>query len=787
MSLGRRVALSGLAWVALTPLLVLADDAAPPVETVTVISVSAIPGTGIDIDKIPSNSQTLTGNDLARGGTPNLAGTLNERLGSISINDNLDNPFQPDILYRGFEASPVLGTPQGLAIYQNGVRINEAFGDAVNWDLFPDMAIARVDLLSSNPVYGLNALGGAVVVTMKNGFTAPGFDAELSGGSFGRHTEAFDDGVNSGGFGAFIAGRALNEGGWRQFSDNSLRQLYAALSAKTEQLSLDLSFTGANNRLLGVGATPIQELAVSRTLVFTSPQGNVNQLEFVSFNGAYGASDTMSTQATAYYREYRQTLSNGNTTNYTACGAAPVAGLLCQSDGATPLTNQAGGSIPDISQGGSIPIGENDVERIRTVGVGGSLQATSTAALLGHENHASLGATIDRATTDFQSSTELGTIDSALQISASGLFVATPENSPFNATPVSLSATNSSYGVFVTDSFDVTPELTVTASGRYNVAVIDLKDQEGSNLTGTNRYSRFNPALGLTDKILPNLTAYGGYAEGNRVPTASEIECANPFLPCLLPSSLSSDPPTLKQVVSHTFEAGLRGRFSVPAREDSTLSWNAGLFRTDLHDDIYGVATSLSAGYFQNIGGTRRQGADLGVTYHDDELSIFANYSFVDATFRSNFTLNSPSNPFQDANGDITVRPGDHLPGIPQHRLKAGIDYRLLEGWVIGGTMTLVSDQIYRGDESNQLAPLPGYVIVNLRSTYQLTDALLLFFTVNNLLDGHYATFGVLGDPTGIGVPGIPAGAVTNGPGIDNRFQSPAAPIAAYGGLKLHF
>jgi iron complex outermembrane receptor protein len=153
---------------------------APSLQTV-VIEASAIPGTAVDADKIPGNVQSVNAADLARDGSANLTGAMDARLGSININDTLDDPFQPDILFRGFEASPVLGTPQGLAVYQNGVRINEAFGDTVNWDLFPAIAINRVDLVSSSPVYGLNALGGGISISMKDGFSYHGSDVELSG------------------------------------------------------------------------------------------------------------------------------------------------------------------------------------------------------------------------------------------------------------------------------------------------------------------------------------------------------------------------------------------------------------------------------------------------------------------------------------------------------------------------------------------------------------------------------------------------------------------------------
>ncbi len=755
------------------------------IETVTVIGTSPLPGTSIDIDKVPANVQTITAGDLTREGSASATSALNDQLGSVNINDNLDDPFQPDILFRGFEASPVLGTPEGLAVYQNGVRINEAFGDSLNWDLIPDIAIDRISVVGSNPVYGLNALGGAVIVNMKNGFSYDGNELELSGGSWGQRSATAEYGVSSGPFGFYIAGRALQEAGWRQLSPDTLEQLYADLSYREHGLSLDLSFTGANNLLSGESPSPVQELAVNRTLIFTSPQDNANKLAFVALNADYAANQDLSLQGNLYYREFWQNVVNGNTTDYTACTVAPYIGDMCQSDGATPLTNSSGGFLPDISQGGTVYIGENDFEEIRTIGIGGSLQATETAAIFGHQNQFSVGGSIDHAATDFQSSAELGTINSALVVSYSGLFVDTPENTPWTATPVSLYATNSYYGLYATDTFNITGDLAATASGRYNLAQIDLADRLGSALSGRNSYSRFNPALGLTEKLTDDLTAYAGYSEGNRAPTAGEIECSNPTAPCLLPSSLSSDPPTLHQVVSHTWEAGLRGHF--PAPRPGQVTWNASLFRTDVDDDIYGVATSLSAGYFQNIGGTRRQGAELGLRYDDERLSAFVNYSYVDATFESALLLNSPQNSFADANGNIQVEPGDVLPGIPANRIKAGADYRVTSSWIVGGDIVYESSQYFRGDESNQMGPLAGYTEVNLHSRYELSDHFELFVNVVNALNARYSTFGVLGDPTGIGAPGIPPNAVTNGPGVNNRFESPAPPLSAFGGVRVSF
>ncbi len=744
------------------------------------IAVTPLPGTGIDINKTPSNTQTLSVTDLARGGSPNIIGALGDRLGSVSINDNLDNPFQSDILIRGFEASPVLGTPQGVAVYQNGARINEAFGETVNWDLIPDIAIRRLDVLGANPVFGLNALGGSVVVDMKTGLSDPGGDASISGGSFGRREMSGEFGANNGILSVYVGGSVLNEDGWRAFSPNRLRNFYGDLGARLGKLTLDLAVTLADNRLDGESATPVQELAVDRALVFTSPQQNENRLAFVTLNGSYAVTPTLTLQGALYYRGFRQDVINGNTTDYTACGAVPDAGYLCQGDGFTPLTDGAGQLIPDISEGGVKPIGENDREKISSNTVGGSLQMASTARVLERQNHLAVGTSLDSATTDFSSSVEAGVIDPTLRVAHSGLFVDTPEDTSFNATPVSLRAASTFVGVYATDTFNLTPRLAVTASGRYNHAWIGLTDRIGDNLNGDSHYERFNPALGATYRFGRGLTVYAGYSEGSRVPNASEIECSNPLIPCLLPSSLASDPPTLKQVVSRTWEAGLRGRFTMAG---GGLAWSAGYFRTDVHNDIYAVATSLSAGYFQNIGGTRREGVELSARYAGPRLSAYASYSYIEATFLSAFDLPSASNPFQDASGDIHVRPGDSLPGIPQHRLKLGADYEVRRGWLAGVSLAWLSDQLYRGDESNQVAPLAGHAVINLHSTLNLTRRISLFVMVDNALNTRYATFGVLGDPTGVGAPGVPA----DGVGVNPRFQSPAAPISAHGGVKLRF
>jgi iron complex outermembrane receptor protein len=766
--------------------LVRADGPSGAVLQAVTITATAIPGATIDIDKVPGNVQVLSADELSRAGSASLTTSLNSNLSSININDALDDPFQPDVLYRGFEASPVLGTPEGLAVYQNGVRINEAFGDTVNWDLFPDSAINQVELLSSSPLYGLNALGGAISVTMKNGFSYQGADAELSAGSYGRRSATAQYGVNSGIFGFYVAGRALDWDGWRTFSGDRLRDLYAVLSVHTDVATFDLSYTRADNTLEGQGAAPVQELAVDRSLVFTGPQNNINSLSFLTLNGTWMLSNTWSLQGVLYYREYGQTVSNGNTTNYEGC--TDTAGILCQPDGVTPLTNAQGQTLPDISDGGTSFIGENDFEVINAWGRGGTLQVTDSESFAGHDNQFSAGAAIDYAATTYFTDAQIGLINSQLLVLPSNLIVHTPENSPAavafgDPTPVSVDSVNKDLSAFVTDTFNVTADLAVTASGRYNTADINLVDQLGTNLTGYNHFVHFNPAIGATYKVLPAMTLYGGWSQNTRTPTASEIECSNPLTPCLLPTNLAGDPPSLRQVVSRTAELGLRGQMRQAGGIEQEFSWNLSVFRTLLEDDIYGIATSISQGFFQNIGDTRRQGIEAGVSYRSPLWSAYLNYSLVQATYRSPLVLASPSNPYQNAAMDIQVEPGDHLPGIPDHRLKAGADYRIVPQWSVGATLNLVSSFYYVGDESNQLPPIPGYAVFDLHTSYKPLEHLQVFASIDNLLNRKYATWGILSDPTGVGAAGVPA----NGVGVDPRFLSPAAPFEAFGGVRVQF
>ena len=230
----------------------------------------AVPG-AVELDKIPSNVVTVGASAFDGTKAPDLLQSLDRALPGVSLSSQTGNDFQLDLNYRGYTASPVIGTPQGLAVYQNGVRIDEVFGDVVNWDFIPQSAINQLTLVPSNPVYGLNATGGALAFEMKNGYTYHAVEGELSGGSYGRAVASVQAGGQSGNLSGYITADAINDAGWRNNSPSSLRRVYADLGARGDQTEFHLTFTGADNNFGAAAATPVQMLGQDWASTYTIP------------------------------------------------------------------------------------------------------------------------------------------------------------------------------------------------------------------------------------------------------------------------------------------------------------------------------------------------------------------------------------------------------------------------------------------------------------------------------------------------------------------------------------
>jgi iron complex outermembrane recepter protein len=764
-------------------------DESSAVPTVTlpsvqVVGVSPLPGSGIDIDKVPANVQSLSSGQLWQDGQNDLVPTAAaRRLSQVNLNDEQGSQFQPDFVYRGFEASPISGIPQGLAVYQNGVRINEAFGDTVNWDLIPQFAVNRLTLQSNNPVFGLNALGGAVTLEMKNGFNFHGFDGQLGGGSFDNISGFAQQGVQWDNFGFYAAVGGTRDGGFRFNSPTSLAQGYMDFGWEKDEFTLHLSVSAADNFLGATGPTPVQQLAVNIRNTFTIPQSMHNEAELVQLTGTYKPADLVLFTGDVYYRHFNQHLIDGNLTDVMPC--TNNSGFFCLEGQdlfpADVLFDSNGNQVPtSVLPPGATP-GEIDLTMTNTNTVGVGLQAKLTNPILDRENNLVVGATGDHSITSYSAHGELGTLLPDLTVLGSGVIIdagLSPTASPPIEQPVSVIGTSGYFGLYATDTFNITPSLAATASGRFNLATVGLQDLTGiaPQLNSTNLFTHFNPGVGLTYKITDNATVYGGWSEGNRAPTPGELSCASPVTPCILDAFLVSEPP-LKQVVSHTFEAGFRGNFTTDAIPGQFL-WNVGYYRTNAFDDILLVSTPINGyGYFTNIGETRRQGMEAGLSYKWDKLTANLNYSYLSATFLENLTLSSNS-PAANANGDIFVHPGDTIPLMPRNRVVLDLEYEVMPHWNIGADAKFVGSQFLVGDASNQEPKLPSYGVVNLHSSYQLNQWATAFVNVDNLLNRTYYTYGTFTQLVNL-PPGVNL--------TDPTTLSPSPGRVVYAGLRVTF
>jgi iron complex outermembrane receptor protein len=771
---------------------------------VNVIAPSPLGGF-VDRDKVPGTVQTLTAPDFTRTESPNVTETLFQRIPGVALSDPSGNAAAQELSYRGFTASPVQGTPQGIAVYISGIRFNEAFGDTVNWDLIPTIAIDRADLWTNNPVFGLNALGGAINLKMKNGFTYRGSESEVQGGSFDTFTGAAQAGFQLGDDAVYFAAQGLHRGGWRFKSSADYARLFSDLGRRTDRAEFHLIAAAASSSLGVAAATPVQLLDLDDRAVFTTPQTTKNQMGLLGLNGSYALTDTWSLQGNVYIRGFSQKHVDGNVADTERCSnsASPqFRDHLClQDDSFTPpdpvttafhdqfaILDQSNNPI-DCPPGtgntcNATPYGTIDRSANHATTLGGSLQAASTESLFGHGNNFLLGGSIDHSNGSFNADSTLGFINPDLTVAinrtipGNGAIIHTLGGVAYG--PVDTSTRNTYYGLYTLDTFDIDERLALTAGGRLNVASVAVGDRLGTSpeLNSNQTYAHFNPVSGLTYKLTSNLTAYFGYSQSNRAPTPLELGCSNPNRPCLIENFLVSDPP-LKQVLASTYEAGLRSNLPIG---DGKLEWKAGLFRTNSSDDIINVASVVEGrGFFQNVPGTRRQGLEASLQYKSSQWLAYAGYSLIDATYQFAGDLPSPNNPMADSDGNVHVVPGKRIPGIPLNQGKLGFDFMPTPQWTLGLDTVAVGSRYLVGDDANQNKQLSGYWLVNLHATYQLTRQVQLFGLVNNLLNRRYALFGTFFNPQSVANVGLPI-VLT-----DHRTEVLGAPLSIYGGIRITF
>ena len=683
--------------------------------TIEVIGTTPLPGIGTPIKDVPANVQVFTSKEFAKQKQTNISEYLEQNPSSVTVNAAQGNPFQVDINFRGFTASPLLGTPQGLSVFQDGVRINEPFGDAVNWDLIPQSAISSIQVIpGSNPVFGLNTLGGALSVYTKSGFQYPGASIEALLGSFRRKQIQFEMGGSDGkSVDYFLTGNFFDEHGWGDHNPSKVKQFFTKVGWRDDKTDIDLSLTAADNRLEGMQSLPKSYIKENYKQAYTFPDINENKLTSLNLKASHFYTDDLLLGGNTYFRKFK----NSNTSSN-------------QADNFDILLPVSSSNFPAL----------NDRSVIDQDSYGGSFQVTINSLLGARKNQLTVGASADWGKANFQQSSQ------ASNWTADRDIVAIP-GAQF-ALQTNADTKNAYYGLYFTDTLQLSDQWGMTYSGRYNraqVKIVNRGDALDDRLNGSHTFSRFNPAVGVNFNPSPKLTAYATYNEGMRAPTPMELTCADPDAPCKLPNSFLADPP-LKNVVSKTVELGARGKVGEGA------SWNAAIYRTDLKDDIQFISSNLTTatnlGYFQNVGKTRREGLELGGSSKISSFTLSARYAYLKATFQSPFVVFSPFNSSADIDGNIRVSTGDRIPGIPAHNFKVRLDYDWNETFSVGTNLLYSSGLFARGDENNQdrHGKVPGYAVVNLDGRYSLTKKLQFFGRVNNLFDKRYANFGILGE-----------------------------------------
>ncbi|HEY1615719.1 MAG TPA: TonB-dependent receptor [Rhizomicrobium sp.] len=687
---------------------------------------------------------------------------LNENLSSVFLSDTESSPFQEDLYYRGYDASPVLGTAVGIAIYQNGTRINQRFGDTVLWDTMPSFAISHVDVLpGSDPVFGLNALGGAIVFDMKTGFDMPeGLQMDAAGGSYGRARLVLQGAEQDGNQAWYMGLSVTDDSGWRRDSSGQVYQAYGDYSAKTARASFGVSVTLASDFLNENGAVPVQD---SRLAPFAIPDTARDNDALVQLRGTYDFDAGLTLRDTAYLRGTHVRTANGEASDFDACDDNPA--ILCDDDG-DALMDQAGKPISSsIDAEGTIGL-----ETVSTTALGDTLELDATGTLAGRHNALVIGNALDYAYTGFGSTTALGTLsvlDGGSTAHALGIFLG---GTDWN---VRLGTTMVDEGVYAQDTLELTPALTLEAAARAHFDSIDLSDRYGTADTGDHNYDGFNPSVELAWRPDESTSLYIEAEQSSRTPTPAELSCADPTQPCLFPLSFISDP-ALKQVVARTIEMGANGKMALG---NIALGWSGNVFATRNDDDIIFESSGpfIGSGFFANVGPTQRVGGEIEADGTWDKFHARASYAYVRATFESAFTESSPDNPGTDANGNIFVRAGDRMPNIPLSTAKFDLSYAATPDLDLLVEAMAESSQYLRGDEANLQSPLSGYAVLNLEADYRICPALQLYVRGDNVLDSRYATFGLYGDPTSNGI----------FPQFSNpRFIVPAEPLAFWAGVR---
>jgi outer membrane receptor protein involved in Fe transport len=750
-------------------------------STINVVNTTPLPSIGLPLNIIPANIQIVNRADLKNQAGVSIVDFANNNLQGVSIQETQGNPFQLDVTFRGYSASPLGGAPQGISVFLDGVRMNEPFGDSVRWDLIPTFAIQGMQMVpGSNPVYGLNTLGGAIAIQTKSGRLNQGAAIEASAGSWGRKNVSAEYGGVSkdGSVDYFLGVNYLDEDGWRKFSPTTVKQTFGKVGWQSESTKIDLSYLNVNNDMIGNGLVPQEMInGLGRDAIHTRPDQTRNSLNQLTLNGSHWINNDVMFSANSYYRRSNQKTLNGDVSDE-------------YDDTVTAECDDNEDACRAV----------NNKTRTRTNAFGVNTQLAFNQNIFNKKNQLIVGVGIDKSVSKF-GQTEQAVSDWDATRAPSG------ETNDLETTTNFKGKTTTS-SIYATDTLSINEFVHLNAGLRYNYSrvknkdyLVGVGDHEG-DAGGNHTFARVNPTVGLTLTPNQNVSIYGSYSESNRAPTAMELGCSDPAAPCLLPNAMASDPP-LKQVVAKTYDLGARGNLG------GNLKWNASVYQAVNHNDLQFIhaGTNSSMGYFDNVGKTKRQGLDLGLSANIDKLTLTGSYGYIRAIYDDSFTLVSESNSTGEDVGSgatatrtIDVNKGNYLAGIPKHQFKLRAQYEVIPAWTVGANLVAFSSRYMHGNENNKhqassaacvgadadeipctKGKTSAYAIVNLDTQYNVGGGWKVFAKAINIFDKDYETTGRLG-ASHFGSTGNWSDETTG-----TRLLAPGAPRAGWIGVRYEF
>ncbi|MBL6686417.1 MAG: TonB-dependent receptor [Methylophilaceae bacterium] len=626
-----------LVTIALLSNVVLAEETVTT-GTIDVTTVAPLPGIGVDVNILPSNVQVIKMDEVSEQPGISFADYLVNNAPAVTLNEVGGNPWQPEIRFRGYTAGSILGNEQGISVYLDGVRQNQPFSDVVLWDTLPQFAFSGSQVVpGSNPIYGLNTLGGAVAFQTKNGRMFDKTKLSFTKGSWGREISLVEHGGVSGNYDYYAGYQYTTEDGWRDYSPSHLNQYFAKVGWEDEASRLEVSYTGADTKLIGNGLAPKYLLGSDNEGVNTVPDETENLFGQLNLALTHFFDDDTMISSNAYWKRSDRNTWNGDAEIELDAENLALSGTTYSNgDDTVTLFRFTEDEIDEIE-------GENRKTKTRQDLYGWSGQLTFSQPLMGFNNHFITGVNIETSLVSFtQDEYEGATMLPTRQlVDGTGEY----ENN------TDLQGRTNTFGVYAVDTFSIDDNWHVTGGLRYNYQEVDNTDkrsaeaQEDGSLTERASWARVNPTIGLTYKYSNNFSTYTSYSESNRAPTSIELGCSNPAIACQLPTQMADDPP-LDDVVAKTYEWGYRG-------QTQYLTYSGSVYSQMNHDDLQFINTNAQngLGYFDNMGKTSRKGLDMTIGGRTilgmagtEGFSWTASYGYMKAEYESDFTLVSDAN-----------------------------------------------------------------------------------------------------------------------------------------------